>query len=195
MATDIFTVYDWCDNKIALVAEGLSVSVNEIYELVERKLEPLINKIQQEFHETEEFKAHEKHEEILTIYAAKKVQFGKQYELSDGEYDRIYDVFGKCHNPEYLEKIKAEYKARKEYQHEGWKQSSSYYEKFYGNYEGYSGGSYYNAVSSNYTEDDKETLKQFYRVLSKKFHPDANSDIDTSEEMKLLNRLKSNWGI
>ena len=45
LATDIFTVYDWCDNKIALAAEGLSVSVDEIYELVERKLEPLIIKI------------------------------------------------------------------------------------------------------------------------------------------------------
>ena len=53
LATDFFSIYDWCDSKIALAAEGLSVGVDEIYELVERKLEPLIDKIQKEFHETE----------------------------------------------------------------------------------------------------------------------------------------------
>lgn len=193
LAMDIFTVYDWCDSKIALAAEGLSVSIDEIYELVERKLEPLINKIQHEFHETEEFKTHEKHEKITTIYAAKKAEFNEKYDVSGDEYDRIYDVFGKCHNPKYLEKIKADYKARKEYERKSWKQSSSYYEKFYGNYEGYGGGSYYNTVSSNYNESDKAMLKKFYRTLSKVFHPDSNQGVDTSEEMKLLNRLKNDW--
>lgn len=195
LATNIFSLYDWCDSKINLAAGRLSASVDEIYELVEKKMDPLIDKIQCEFQKTEEFKTHEKHEEILTIYTAKKTQFSKQYELSDGEYDRIYDVFGKCHNPEYLEKIKAEYKVRKEYERESWKQSSSYYEKFYGNYEGYSGGSYCGITSSNYSETDRAMLKKFYRTLSKAFHPDSNHGMDTSEEMKLLNRLKNDWKV
>lgn len=195
LATDIFTVYDWCDSKITLAAEGLSVSVDEIYELVEKKLEPLIDKIQHEFHETEEFKTHEKHDKITTIYAAKKAEFNQKYGLSGDEYDRIYDVFGKCHNPEYLEKIKADYKARKEYERRSQKQSSSYYENFRSNYEGYSGGSYCGTAASNYNEADKAMLKKFYRTLSKAFHPDSNPDKDTSEEMKMLNRLKSDWGV
>ena len=56
LATDIFTIYDWCNSKIELAAEELSVSVDEIYELVEKKMNPLIDKIQSEFHETEEYK-------------------------------------------------------------------------------------------------------------------------------------------
>lgn len=75
--------------------------------------------------------------------------------MDSDEYDRCYDVFGKLRNPEYLDKIKREYKQRKEY----------------------------------------ETLKQFYRTLSKKFHPDANPDTDTSKQMQLLNKLKGKWGL
>ncbi len=195
LATDFFNLYDWCDSKINLAAEGLSASVDEIYELVQKKIEPLIDKIQCEFHETEEFKTHEKHEKITTIYAAKKAQFNEKYGVSGDEYDRIYDVFGKCHNSEYLEKIKADYKARKEYERRSRGQSSSYYEKFYGNYGGYNSGSYCGSSASNYNAADKAMLKKFYRTLSKAFHPDSNPDKDTSEEMKRLNRLKSDWGM
>lgn len=195
LATDFFSLYDWCNSKIVLVAEELSVSVDEIYKLVEKKIEPLIYKIQCEFHETEEFKTHAEHEQITTIYAAKKAQFNEKYGLSGNEYDKIYDVFGKCHNSEYLEKIKADYKARKEYERRSQKQSSGYYEKSYDNYGGYSGGSYCGAVDSDYDEADKAILKKFYRALSKTFHPDNNPDRDTVQEMKMLNRLKSDWGV
>lgn len=140
LATASFSLYDWCNSKIELAAEELSVSVDEIYKLVEKKMEPLIDKIQGEFHETEEYKTHEKHEEITTVYAAKKVQFNQKYGLSGDEYDKIFDVFGECHRPEYLERIKADYEFRKKYEHESRKQSSSYYEQFNSNYKGYSGG-------------------------------------------------------
>lgn len=195
LATDSFSIYDWCDGKIALAAEGLSVGADEIYELVERKLELLIDKIQQEFHETEEFKTHEEHEKITTIYAAKKAEFNQKYGLSGDEYDRIYDVFGTLHNPERLERIKADYEFRKKYERKSREQSRSYYESFYSNYGGYSGGSYCGTAASNYNEADKAMLKKFYRTLSKAFHPDSNQGVDTAEEMKLLNRLKSDWGV
>ena len=38
-------------------------------------------------------------------------------------------------------------------------------------------------------------LKKFYRTLSKAYHPDRNPGKDTSEEMKLLNQLKNEWGV
>lgn len=61
------------------------------------------------------------------------------------------------------------------------------------NYERHSG--YYKNYYDNHSDKDKETLKQFYRILSKKFHPDANPDIDTSNQMQLLNQLKLEWGL
>ena len=60
---------------------------------------------------------------------------------------------------------------------------------------GYGGGSYCGTAASNYNEADKAMLKKFYRTLSKAFHPDSNPDKDTSEEMKMLNQLKSEWGL
>ncbi len=32
-------------------------------------------------------------------------------------------------------------------------------------------------------------------MLSRKFHPDLNPDRDTTEAMKLVNRLKDDWGL
>ena len=43
--------------------------------------------------------------------------------------------------------------------------------------------------------DEKESLKKFYRVLSKHFHPDKNPDADTTVEMQLVNKLKDEWGL
>ena len=121
--------------------------------------------------------------------------FIQKYGLSDDEYDRIYDVFGTLHNPERLERMKADHEFRKKYERKSWEQSRSYYESFYSNYGGYSGSSYCGSSASNYSEDDKTMLKKFYRTLSKAFHPDSNPDKDTSKEMKMLNRLKSDWGV
>lgn len=56
-------------------------------------------------------------------------------------------------------------------------------------------GSYYNLVNDNYTDEEKVILKQFYRVLAKKFHPDSNAGKDTTKQMALLNKLHGQWGL
>ena len=50
--------------------------------------------------------------------------------------------------------------------------------------------SYCDIFASNYNEADKAILRKFYRTLSNVFPPDSNPDRDTSEDMKMLNRLK-----
>lgn len=195
IAENMFTIYDsWYEKKISDIAEELSVEADEIYNILDAKILPLEKKIQEEYRETEEYKTYIKNRKILDEYSERKSEFAKKYEIEQDEYDKCYDVFGELRNPECLEKIKWKYKLRKEYE----KKSRSYQENFYSNYSKYFGGggsSYHNTISDNHTDEDRETLKQFYRVLSKKFHPDANPDIDTSKEMQLLNRLKSEWGV
>lgn len=176
------------------IAELLGVESVVIYDLIEKKLNPLVKKLEKEFQETEEYKTHQEHERIITEYGLKKAKFNKKYEVDGHEYDMCYDVFGNLTNPECLKKIKKEYKERKEYE----KKSRSYQRNFHSNYNenfGNYGSGYQEFFSGNYDETDKEALKRFYRVLSKKFHPDANPDIDTSKEMQLLNRLKDEWGV
>lgn len=193
IADKYFGLYDYCDRKIEEVAKKLNVTMESIYELVERKLNPLEVEIKDEFMNTEEYKVHEEHERITTVYAAKKVEFNSLYDLSSNssDYDRCYDVFGTLRNPEVLEQIKREYKSRKEYE----ERSRSYQKEYYSNYNNNSSSSYFNSNHGNYKEDNKMYLKEFYKVLSRKFHPDSNPDKDTSEQMKLINSLKEQWGL
>lgn len=191
LATDWFCLYDWGNSKIETAAKELNCSEEELYSLIEKKLEPIQEQIIAEFKQTEEYKTHEEHERITTLYAARKVEFNAKYNLSGNEYDKCYDVFGVLQNPEYLKKIEKDYEARQRYEQE----SRRYYEEYYNNYNQGSSSGYGGLISNNYKEEDKAVLKQFYRELSKKFHPDANPDTDTSQQMQLLNQLKQDWGL
>lgn len=186
--------YDYCDGKINALASVLNVSVTEIYSLIDTKVNLLIDAIQNEFSQTEEYTVTKEHDYITTMYALNKMEFNEKYGCSGYEYDQIYDVFGNLMNEVKLSEVKAESKFRQEYE----EKSRSYQEDFYSNYsKNFSGGSgsYFESNPSNHSSEDKEMLKQFYRVLSKKFHPDSNPDKDTSKEMKLLNQIKDQWGI
>ena len=191
LATDWFCLYDWGNSKIETAAKELDCSEEELYTLIEKKLEPIQEQIIEEFKQTEEYKTHEEHEKITTLHAARKVEFNAKYNLSGNEYDKCYDVFGVLQNPEYLKKIEKDYEARQRYEQE----SRRYYEKYYNNHNQDSSSSYGGSISNTYKEEDKAVLKQFYRELSKKFHPDANPDTDTSQQMQLLNQLKQEWGL
>lgn len=191
LAADTFSLFDWGGNKITIAADEFKCSEEEIYQLIEKKLQPLQERIKEEFMQTEEYKTHQEHERITTLHIAQKQEFNSKYDLSGNEYDKCYDVFGVLQNPDYLEKIKMEYEARKRYEEE----SRRYYKDFYNNYKWQDNSSYSNSVSNTYSSDDKKILKQFYRELSKKFHPDSNVGIDTSEQMKMLNQLKQDWNI
>lgn len=187
----MFYLYDWGNSKIETAAEALNCSKEELYTLIEKKLEPIQKKIIEEFRQTEEYKTHEEHERITTLYATRKVEFNAKYNLSSNEYDKCYDVFGTLQNPEYLKQIEADYEERQKYEQE----SRRYYEEYYNNYNQDSSGSYGGSIANNHSKEEKAVLKQFYRELSKKFHPDANPDADTSQQMQLLNQLKSEWGL
>jgi len=176
-------------------ADILGMTEDILYNLIYGKWQPIVDRVLAEFQQTEEYKAKEENRRILNEHNQRVDAFKEKYGVEGEEYSCCYDVFGKLRNPEYLKKIKADYKARKEYERRSREQSRGYYENFNSNYRGYSSGSYCNSSASNYNETDKGILKQFYRVLSKKFHPDANHDTDTSKEMKLLNELKQQWGV
>lgn len=196
-----YSIIDWGSwigdsvvGGLSAKAELLGTSKDELSDMIYEKFQPIVDKIKSEYEKTEEYNAKEEHRRIINEYEHKKSEFAKEYEIDRNEYDKCYDVFGELRNAECLEKIKREYKKRKEYE----RKSRSYQEDFYSNYSKYFGGggsSYCNSIFDNHTDEDKKTLKQFYRVLSKKFHPDANPDIDTSKEMQLLNRLKDEWGV
>lgn len=176
---DYFTSSRW-EEKI----KSLGVSEDELYDLVYKKLDPLIERIQNEFHKTEEYKTHQEHEAIINKYLKVKEAFESVY--GDNTYDYCYDVFGQVRNEKKLEEIKEQYKQQREYQRR-------YYENYKSNYNDYFKGSYHENKVSTYTEEEKSYLKKIYKAAAMKLHPDTAKD--GGEGMKFLNNLKEKWGI
>lgn len=185
--------FSWHDcvisGKIDDIAEEMGIDYELVWEEIAKKLDTLQDKVNAEFEQTEEFKVKEKHDAILRKYRIKKHEFAETYEVQENEYDRCYDIFGKLRNKEYLEKIKRDYKARKDYE----EQSRSYQRDYQSNYSYYSGSYGTGSLNSGLsTEKEKEYYKKFYRTLATKYHPDVTGD---GEAMKFLNRLKESWGV
>ena len=186
---------DYVRGGLEVKAEALGLTEEELCEMVEEKLQPMIDQIEAEYKQTEEYAAIQEHDRIIAEWGEKRRAFAKEYGVDQDEYDRCFDVFGVLRNPEYLKKIKTDCEARKEYERQSQKWKRSYYENYHNNYNNDKNSSYAGIFSGNYTSEDKAILKQFYRTLSKKFHPDANPNIDTSKQMQLLNRLKREWEV
>lgn len=185
--------FSWYDcvisSKIDDIAEEMNVDADLVWEEITEKLDALQDKINAEFEQTEEYKVKEKHDAILHEYRTKKAEFVEKYEVQEDEYDRCYDIFGVLRNSEYLEKIKREFAARKEYE----KRSSSYQREYQSNYNYYSGSYRTSSFNSGLSsEKEKEYYKKFYRTLATKYHPDVTGD---NEEMQFLNKLKESWGV
>lgn len=194
---DVVDCGEWIGNYVASgrwkkILESLGLSDDALTDMIYKKWEPISKRIEEEFAGSPEGQAKAEHDRIKREYEHQIELFMKKYETTRTEYKKCYDIFGELRNPAYLEKIKREYQSWKEYE----ERSRSYQEDFSHNHRRGSGSrSYSDYEASNYSEDEKEMLKQFYRVLSKKYHPDANPDSDTSKQMQLLNQLKSSWGI
>ena len=185
--------YSWYDciinGKIDDIAEEMGIDSDLVWTEIENKLDALQDKVRNEFAQTDEYKVKKAHDAILDEYKTKKHEFAEKYEVQENEYDRCYDIFGVLRNSDYLEKIKREFVARKEYE----ERSRSYqrgYQSNYNNYSGSYGTSSFNSGLSN--EKEKEYYKKFYRTLATKYHPDVTGD---NEAMQFLNKLKESWGV
>ena len=184
---DITGISSWIGDYCNLNAkcEAIGIAEDELCKLVYEKLDPLVEKIEKEYQETEEYKTHEKHRKIIDKYLEDKSKFEEIY--GSNSYDKCYDVFGTLRNSELLESIKRQYESAKEYQR-------SYYENFNSNYKSYNSyGGYSNNKQSNYNEEDKDKYKKIYKTLAKAYHPDIAKD--DGEMMKIVNKLKEEWGI
>ncbi len=187
-ADGYFSLYDWAGSRIERVAEAESVDIDQIYSIVEEKIKPLEKEIQKQFHKTEEYKAEKAREKLLKDYQKRKKEFAKQYGQQEAVYDNIFDIYGTLRDADYLTRLQREKQQEQAWQREQERSWSSYSETGRRNYSSF-------ASTGGYSEADRTHLKEFYRLLSRKFHPDLNPDRDTTEAMKLVNRLKDDWGL
>ncbi len=189
-ADGCFTLYDWAGSKIERVADTEGVDIDHIYNIVEEKISPLEKEIKKQYHKTEEYKSVKAREKLLKDYQKRKKEFAKQYGQPEAVYDNIFDIHGTLRDADYLARLQREKQQEQAWQREQERAWSSYSET---GRRTYSSSGF--TSTGGYSEADRAHLKKFYRLLSQKFHPDVNPDHDTSEEMKLINRLKDDWGL
>lgn len=180
----------WADSLLRSEVDRLLEETKLTHEtlgvMIEAKLDPIIEQIQAEYEQTEEFIIHKENERITNVYAVKKIQFEEVH--GKDTYDYIYDVFGELRNPDHLEKVKRDKESSKEYQQKSQEQQYKQFEDYFNNY----GGGASQTGLGNHSEGDKIRLKKFYRTLSKQFHPDKGG---TTEDMMLINEIKEEWGV
>lgn len=125
-----YSLYDCTDGSIQATADKLGIAPAELYELIESKLEPLRKCLEAEFHQSPEYIAKQEHERIIADHLTAQNKFCSKYDVDKDEYNRCFDVFGVLRNKEYLEQIKAQYRARKESERRYQKTWSSTYEQY-----------------------------------------------------------------
>ncbi|MCM3444359.1 hypothetical protein [Metabacillus halosaccharovorans] len=189
-----YSLYDCGGMQITKKAEEIGLTEEEIYDMIHEKLDPIIEQVEKEFQQTEEYKTKYKHEAIIHKYNRQKAKFNKKYTnpiLGDynttDEYDFCYDVFGELRNPSYLKSLEDMRQWNENFKRSYQQDSQSNYSN------NDNSSSYFSLSSSNYNENEKKMLKKIYREASKKFHPDVFGD--DGEMMKFLTKLKEDWGI
>ena len=183
-----YSLIDCAGGAIDAAAKQLGIECDTIYNLVETKLTPLRERLEADFHQSEEYQTAKRHRQIINDHIKTRSDFCAKYGVDGDEYDRCFDVFGMLRNEAYLKQIQRDHKNRQKAEREARRRARQAWQE-------YASGSYSSGLSSNYSADETAMLKQLYKVLSKKYHPDLNPGKDTTAEMQLLNRLKQVFGI
>ncbi len=126
LAENLFSLYDWAGSRIERAAEAEGVDIDQIYNIVEEKIDPLEKMIQRQYHRTEEYNAEQERKKLMKDYQKRRKEFAKQYGQPEAVYDNIFDIHGVLRDPEYLDRLIQERKQEEERQREQWR---SYYKQ------------------------------------------------------------------
>ena len=168
-------------SKLEVILDEILIDEEDLYNMIYEKLDPLAQSIIEEYQETEEYKTNKKNQKILSTYNAAKKKFDDKYGYDT--YRECYNVFGELMNEPRLKELKEQYRKNQEYKR-------SYYEQYKSSYNKQSYSSYFSNIQSSYDDKEKKLLKEAFKLLSMKYHPDRNKDKDTTETMVAINNLK-----
>lgn len=87
-----YSLYDCAAIRIEALSKLVSLDERKLYDLIESKLTPLRERLEAEFHQSEEYRTHQEHRRIIEASREARSAFCKQYEVDGGEYDRCYAV-------------------------------------------------------------------------------------------------------
>lgn len=87
----------------------MGIAEEMLYELIYKKLDPLLDRITSEFHNTGEYKTHKNYRGIIDTFHNKERKFNN---ICGSGYNECYDIFGNLTNKERLEQIKRDYECK-----------------------------------------------------------------------------------
>ena len=167
-----------CPEDLNELLEELDLTITQLERMINVKLHPLLEELQAEWEQSNEFQTTYKIQRIIEKHQKKKAIFEEKW--GKDTYDYIYDVFGKLRNEDYL----------------NWLEHKNHQSRHYHDHEQHNtdqnNSSLRNSSALKYTEAEQRWLKKFYRTLAKEFHPDVSGD---TEAMVLINKLKKDWKI
>ena len=185
---------EYFDDKLIDMFPDRQKEIDAIYDEIDRKINIIEREECDKWHSSKEYKVHNKHLNMIRKYESKKVVFDELY--GEDIFEQVYDIHLKVMNQELYEQLpqirtkkKKADEEKREYERKCHEEKQKQWDNFY---KQYTSGSYSISSSSNYTDEEKEYLKKFYKVLAMKFHPDV---IEDNKPMQFLNRLKETWGI
>ncbi len=176
------------DQLVEQAANKMQRDPEEVWKLLKETFAPIIEKVQKEFEQTKEYQVSQKNQQITSQYKENKKKFAREWGVDAAEYDRCYNVFGELMDATYLNHLQEKVAEREKFSETSRKKHKQAWRNF-------SSSNDFFRAHHNANPEEQEMLSKFYKVLAKKYHPDANPGIDTSKEMQLLNQLKKEWQI
>lgn len=174
------------DKRIRVIATDAGITAERLWNMIFDKFYPLQNQIVEEFEASEEYQTEQQHLQLIKEYEARRSAFESIYGFNT--YKKCYDFNGTLRNPTLFEQLKHKTEQKRQREEEYREQSDrARYERFKDK-----SSSYIKGGNATHSEQERDWLKQIYRMASKKFHPDAGG---TEEQMKFLTKLKEQWGL
>ena len=156
----------------------MKITEDELWKIIYHKLDPIIEKVTEEFEKTEEYQAIQEQKRIIDKYQRAKEKFESKYGYDTYKY--CYDVFGNLRIKEYLKKLKFSYESQQQYK-------SRYQEHGHSNFNWNNFSSYQGISQSNYTSEEKELAQEIislgHKQLAKRLHPDVGGTKESFQQL------------
>ena len=99
---DIVDGFSWFGDHVRggleAKAKALGLTEAELCEMVEEKLQPIIDRIEAEYKQTKEYAASQEHDRIIAEWGQKREAFAKEYGVDQDEYDSSRSYYENYHN-------------------------------------------------------------------------------------------------
>lgn len=140
--------------------------------------------------DSREFRTFAKYNNYVVDWKNKKEFFDKQY--GEGYFEQVYDFYCNVRNKSLLKQLEKDKQEKDKKENEKWEAEKRFYQEAYDRVWEEQKRRILNK-GSQFSNEEKGYLKQFYRTLAKNYHPDLVHD--DGEAMKFLNKLKDQWGV